>query len=61
MVDDEGNQLSFEEHGPFLGWTALNYSGGRILFSQPDGRISLWKVDGSGNQLNFKEHGPFVG
>ncbi len=26
VVDDQGNQVSFKEHGPFPGWVPLNYA-----------------------------------
>jgi hypothetical protein len=60
-VDDEGNQLSFKEHGPFPGWTPLNCANNNILWRYVDGRISFWVFDDEGNQLSFKEHGPFPG
>jgi hypothetical protein len=32
VVDEQGNQVSYKEHGPFPGWTALHYADGRILW-----------------------------
>jgi hypothetical protein len=55
VVDDQGNQVSYKEHGPFQGWTPVNYAGNRILFRGGDG-ISLWVVDDQGNQVSYKEH-----
>ncbi|MBD2068038.1 hypothetical protein H6F93_10965 [Leptolyngbya sp. FACHB-671] len=60
-VDDQGEHISFKEHGPFAGWTALNYADGRILWRHTDNHISLWKVDDQGELISFKEHGPFEG
>ncbi len=61
IVDAQGNRVSFKEHGPFPGWTPLNYADGRILWRDAGGRISLWVVDAEGNRVSFKEHGPFPG
>ncbi|MBL8292978.1 MAG: hypothetical protein JNN08_14125 [Bryobacterales bacterium] len=60
-VDGLGNQLSYKEHGPFDGWTPLNYADGRVLWRGPGNRISVWKVDANGNHVSYKEHGPFPG
>ncbi|SDY88762.1 WD40 repeat domain-containing protein [Nitrosomonas sp. Nm58] len=61
-VDEQGNQVSFKEYGPFPPeWVALSYDDGRILWKKDDNRISLWTVDEQGNQVSVKEHGPFPG
>jgi hypothetical protein len=60
-VDDAGNKVRYKEHGPFSGWTPLNYAGGKILWKTTDNRISLWTVDDAGNKVRYKEHGPFSG
>ena len=59
VVDDQGNQASYKELGPFLSWTPLNYAGNRIVWRGDDNRISLWIVDDKGNQVSYKEYGPF--
>lgn len=32
VVDAQGNQVSYKEHGPFAGWTPLNYADDRVLW-----------------------------
>jgi hypothetical protein len=54
-------QIAFKEHGPYAGWTAINYAGEKILWRHTSGKISLWTVNSLGNQVTYKEHGPYAG
>lgn len=60
-VDSSGKVLLDIQHGPFIGFTGVNYADGKILWRNADGRISLWTVDALGNHVSDVQHGPFVG
>lgn len=60
-VDGAGNYLSNIDHGPYAGWTPVNYANNRILWNHTTGQISLWRVDSVGNFLGTIDHGPFAG
>ncbi len=60
-VDSSGKVLLDIQHGPFVGFTAVNYADGKILWRHTDGRISLWTVDSLGRHLSDIQYGPFEG
>lgn len=60
-LDSAGARASFQEYGPFDGWTTVNCDSGKLLWRHTDGRASLWSVDKDCNRTGFVEHGPFPG
>ena len=60
-VNNQGDHLNDIQHGPFEGFTALNYADGKLLWGHTNGKISLWTVDNQGNHVSDIQHGPFIG
>ncbi|HRI08106.1 MAG TPA: hypothetical protein PKW35_09820, partial [Nannocystaceae bacterium] len=61
VIDGEGKSVFQRTHGPIVGWTPVDATGRRALWSSASGVIQIWGLDDRFERRSHKEHGPFVG
>lgn len=61
IVDQDGGIVSQMMQGPIAGWTLVDATPRRALWSSTSGIVQIWTFDDGFNRRSTKEHGPFVG